>query len=71
MKTARPFTYHQQSIKYGVVQNSEIKYGKYLLGIPVVLWVILFYLDKYAYMDDMENKADLEKAIERRKKASA
>ena len=69
MKTARPFTYHQQSIKYGVVHNSEIKYGKYFIGIPLVLWLILFYLDKYVYMDDFEQKVDLEKAVERRKNA--
>ncbi len=69
MKTARPFTYHQQSFRYGVAQNSEVKFSKYMILTPAILVVFLFYLDNVTYREqDKDNVADLEKAVSRLKK---
>jgi len=69
IKTARPFTYHQQSIRYGVAHNSEVKFSKYMILIPAILVVFLFYLDNVTYREqDKDNVADLEKAVSRLKK---
>ena len=70
IKTSRPFTYHQQSIKHGVVSNSEVNWGHklFIVSSLIVFTMIMIYNNTEINYDTQ--MADHLEEIRRKKKDS-